>query len=231
MFKLLKHLIIFIITLILLVCTYFVYSGYTMYKTAVSEINIEDKVKQIMESENYTSINDMPQIYKDAVVSIEDHRFYDHSGVDYISIVRAIFINFQKGELNQGGSTITQQLAKNIYFTQEKQFTRKIAEIFVAKQLESNYSKDKILELYINTMYFGQGYYGIKEASNGFFSKEPKELTDYESTYLAGIPNAPSIYSSPKHADLAKQRHKLVLNSMVKYNKLSEQKADDIFAE
>ena len=113
-----------------------VYDGYSIYKNAISEMSIDDKVKSIQSSENYVKLEDLPEIYLDAVVSVEDHRFYKHSGIDIIATCRAIFINIKNGSLEQGGSTITQQLSKNIYFTQEKKFTRKIAELFVSFDLE-----------------------------------------------------------------------------------------------
>ena len=228
-FNFIRNILLFFVFIAILTISYVLYSGYTMYKDEISKISLFEKVSQIETSLNYTKIENMTQIYKDAVVSIEDHRFYQHHGVDLISIFRAFFVNIQEGELEQGGSTITQQLSKNMYFSQEKKFTRKIAELFVVFDLEQNYSKDKILELYINTMYFGKGYYGIKEASNGYFNKEPIELSDYESTYIAGIPNAPSIYSSEKNSNLAKKRHKLVLDAMVKYNKITQEKANEIY--
>ena len=105
-----------------------------------------------------------------------------------------------------------------MYFTQEKNYSRKVAELFIVYNLEKNYSKDDILELYINTIYFGDGYYGIKEASNGYFDVEPSELDFYQSTILAGVPNAPSAYALSKHLDLAEERRIHVVNSMKKYN-------------
>ena len=206
-----------------------VYDGYSIYKNAISKISIDDKVKSIQSSENYVQLEDLPQIYLDAVVSVEDHRFYKHSGIDIIATCRAIFINIKNGSLEQGGSTIKKQLYKNIYFTQEKKFTRKIAELFVSFDLEKKYSKDDILELYVNTIFFGQGGTGIGEASEKFFNKIPKDLTDYESTFLAGIPNAPSVYSSDNNIDLARERQKQVLDAMVKYGDLSQEQADNIY--
>lgn len=229
LFKFIRNILVLLILFAILFICYLFYSGYTMYKEEIDKVSISDRVAQIEATTNYTKIEDMPQIYKDAVVAIEDHRFYEHHGIDPISTFRAFFVNIQEGGLEQGGSTITQQLAKNMYFSQEKKFTRKIAELFVALDLEKNYDKNKILELYINTMYFGKGYYGIKEASNGYFDKEPIDLSDYEATYIAGIPNAPSIFSSSKHSDLAIKRHKLVLDAMVKYNKISQETANQIY--
>ena len=120
-----------------------------------------------------------------------------------IAIGRATINDIKELDFVEGGSTITQQLAKNIYFTQEKQITRKIAEVFMAFDIEKNYEKDEILELYLNTSYYGDGYYTIKEACKGYFNKELNEMTDYECILLAGIPNAPSIYAPTKNPELA----------------------------
>ena len=115
----------------------------------------------------------------------------------------------------EGGSTITQQLAKNLYFTQEKELTRKAAEVFMAFELERNYSKEEILELYVNSIYFGDGYYDVSSASEGYFGKTPEELNDYEATLLAGVPNAPSVYAPTKNPDKAEQRRLQVVNRMI----------------
>ena len=114
-------------------------------------------------------------MYINAVISVEDHRFYKHPGIDIISIGRAVINDIKAMSFVEGGSTITQQLAKNIYFTQEKKIERKIAEVFMAFDIEKKYDKNEILELYVNTSYFGDGYYTVKEASRGYFAKEPPD--------------------------------------------------------
>lgn len=190
-------------------------NGYNMYKGALEQMPLSKKVASIIEKENYSKIDEIPQIYKDAVISVEDHRFYKHNGVDIIAIGRAFVNDIKAMEFVEGGSTITQQLAKNIYFTQEKKITRKIAEVFMAFEIEKEYDKNQILELYLNTSYFGDGYYTVKEACKGYFNKELKEMTDYECILLAGIPNAPSVYAPTKNPELAIQRQKQVMNKMV----------------
>ncbi len=147
----------------------FIENGYDMYKEAISQVPLEQKVVSIREKENYAKFEEIPKIHIDAVISIEDHRFYKHHGIDIISIGRAIINDIKKMDFVEGGSTITQQLSKNIYFTQEKKITRKIAEIFMAFEIERNYNKDEILELYLNTSYYGDGYYTIKEACRRIF--------------------------------------------------------------
>ena len=170
----------------------------------------------------------MPEDYINAIVAVEDRRFFEHTGIDIISIARAIIKDIQTMQLVEGGSTITQQLAKNTYFTQKKELTRKVAEVFMAFEYEKNCTKEEILELYVNTIYFGDGYYCVYDAAKGYFDKSPEEMNLYESTLLAGIPNAPSVYAPTKNPELAKQRQAQVLNKMVKYNYLEQEEANKV---
>ncbi len=226
--KMLKKVILFLIFFVISIGLVAVGNGYDMYKTALKEMPLEEKVTSIREKENYTKLKEVPQMYINAVISVEDHRFYRHNGIDLISICRATFNDIKAMKLVEGGSTITQQLCKNMYFTQEKKFTRKFAEIFMAFNVEHNYSKDEILELYLNTSYFGDGYYTVKEACRGYFDKELYEMTYYEMVLLAGIPNAPTVYAPTKNPELAKQRQKQVLDKMLKYNYLTQEDVDKI---
>lgn len=205
--------------------------GYDMYKEAIQETPLEEKVEEIKSKANYTKISELPQMYLDAVISVEDHRFYKHSGIDVIAIGRAIINDIKAMDFVEGGSTITQQIAKNEYFTQEKKITRKIAEVFMAYEIEKNYLKDEILELYINTIYFGNGYNNIKDACEGYFGKSPNEMTEGECIMLAGIPNAPSVYNPKENPKLAKERQKQVADKMVEYGYLSKEKEDEILEE
>ena len=188
--------------------------GYGLYKNAVQEVSLEEKVNEIHSQESFTSLEDMPETYVQAVVSVEDHRFYDHFGLDLIAIGRAIVNDIKAGRYVEGGSTITQQLAKNLYFSQEKTMNRKAAEVFLALELEQKYTKDEILELYVNSIYFGDGYYSVGEASEGYFGKPASEMNDYECTLLAGVPNAPSKYAPSKNLALADNRQQKVLSRM-----------------
>lgn len=206
-------------------------NGYNMYKDAIEKTPLQEKVEEIQSKENYVKLQELPQIYLNAVISVEDHRFYEHGGVDIIAIGRALVNDIKAMSFVEGGSTITQQIAKNEYFTQEKKITRKVAEVFMAFEIEKNYNKDEILELYINTIYFGNGYYNIKDAAYGYFKKSINNLTDGEWIILAGIPNAPSVYAPTVNPDLAKQRQKQVIDKMVKYGYLTEERANQIFKE
>ena len=226
--KLLKKVIIGIILLCLIIGIIVVGNGYMMYKEAIEEVPLSTLVEEIKSKQNYTEINELPKIYIDAVIAVEDHRFYKHNGIDVIAIGRAIINDIKAMRFVEGGSTITQQLSKNTYFTQEKKLTRKVAEVFMALEIEKNYDKDEILELYLNTSYFGDGYYTIKDACKGYFDKEPMQMTDYEAILLAGIPNAPSVYAPTKNPDLAKQRQRQVMEKMIKYGYLTENEAENI---
>ncbi len=226
--KKIVKLIVVILAIFLSIALLFIGNGYNMYKEAIEKTSLEDKVEEIKEKKNYTKISELPQIYIDAVISVEDHRFYTHKGIDIIAIGRAAWNDIKAMSFVEGGSTITQQLAKNIYFTQEKKIERKIAEVFMATKIEEKYSKKEILELYLNTSYFGDGYYTVKEASRGYFNKEPYQLSKYEAIMLAGIPNAPSEYAPTKNMDLAQKRQKQVIDKMIKYKYLSDEEAEII---
>ena len=197
-----------------IVCTYLLVNGYSLYKSVLKETPLEEKINEIRNKEDYTKIEDVSPDFLNAIVAVEDHRFYKHNGVDLISTVKAIFTNVKASSYVTGGSSITQQLAKNMYFSQEKKMVRKIAEMFMAYNLEKNLSKNEILELYINNIYYGSGYYSVYSASMGYFNKKPSELTLDEASLLAGIPNAPSIYSLDVNPTLARQRQKQFINAM-----------------
>lgn len=221
--------VILIISLVIIsIAIAVVGNGYEMYKEALEITPLEERVANIRKDENYTRIEKVPTMYKNAVISVEDHRFYKHGGIDIIAILRAMINDIKAMDFVEGGSTITQQLAKNMYFTQEKKITRKIAEVFMAFEIEKNYSKDNILELYLNTSYYGDGYYTLKEACKGYFNKELNQMTDYEAILLAGIPNAPSVYAPTKNPELARKRQKQVMEKMIKYEYLSKEEADYI---
>lgn len=226
-----KKFVKFLIILILILTSLgllIIGNGYNMYKEAIQEMPIQEKVEEIRQKENYTKLSELPQIYINAVISVEDHRFYEHNGIDVIAIGRAIINDIKAMSFVEGGSTITQQIAKNEYFTQEKKITRKVAEVFVAFELEKQYTKNEILELYINTIYFGNGYYNIKDAAKGYFGKSITNLSDSECIMLAGIPNAPSVYAPTQNPELAKQRQKQVAEKMVKYGYLTEKEKEEV---
>ena len=227
--KFLRRLLLIILIIILIVGGVIFFNGHKLYKSTLENLSLSDKIAEIKSKDTYVLISNVPEYYTNAIIAVEDHRYKEHGPIDIIAIARAIVKNIQSKELNEGGSTLTQQVAKNLYFIGEDDVvSRKIAEILVAIDLEKQYSKEDILEFYINTIYFGEGYYGIREASNGYYKKEPKDLDLNEATMLAGIPNAPSVYAPTINPDLAKSRQKKVISSMVEYGYLSQEEADKI---
>lgn len=194
---------------------YVAWQGYSLYAEALEEKPLEQRVAEQRAQPGYTAWEDLPETYLKAVIAVEDHRFYEHGGIDLLAMGRALWNDLRTWSFAEGGSTITQQLAKNLCFSQEKSIVRKVAEVFAAWDLERRYSKDEILELYVNSIYFGSGCYNVGSASETYFGKEPKDMTDSECTMLAGIPNAPSVYDPTANPDLALQRQRQVVERMV----------------
>jgi penicillin-binding protein 1A len=164
-----------------------------------------------IERRTYIPYYEIPDHLKKAFISIEDIRFYNHSGVDFIGIMRALWHDIMAGEIVQGGSTITQQLARLLFLKPERNISRKIKEAALSIQIEKRYTKDEILGMYLNQAYFGTRAYGIEAASQAYFGKSTKDLTIAESALLASIPKAPSVYSPFKNPQIAKERRTMGL--------------------
>lgn len=173
----------------------------------------------------------IPEQVKNAFISIEDKRFYKHHGFDPFAILRAVQSLISKNSITQGGSTITQQLARNIYLTHTVKWERKVEEIFIAIALEKKYSKENILEFYINNIYFSNGYYGIQAASQGYFSKDIEELTLSETAFLCAIPNSPGSYDPLIHMDKTLKRRDLILQNMLDEKMISQEEYEQALAE
>lgn len=220
-----------LLALTLCVAGWIGWQGYDLYRQALAEKSLTQTAAGIRAQQGYTRLYELPKMYIDAVVAVEDHRFYSHGGFDTLATVRALFNDIRTLSLAEGGSTITQQLGKNLYFTQEKKLTRKVAEVFMAFAFEDAFTKDELLELYVNSIYFGAGYTGIGEASRGYLGKEPKDMTDAECVLMAGIPNAPSAYAPTESTRLARERQLQVLARMVDCGYLTQERADAVAAE
>ncbi len=229
--KLFKNIFICLLVIMISVVTYLVGNGYSLYKSVIAEISIEEKVEDLKSSEDYVQINNISKDFLNGIVAVEDHRFFSHSGVDFISLGRAIVSNLKAGEIVMGGSTITQQLAKNLFFTNEKKLQRKIAELFVVNKIEAEYSKDEILELYVNAIYYGDGNFGIKSATGGYFGKAPDEINFDEAILLAGLPQAPDYYALSKNYEGAQKRGQIVISAMIKNKYISKEKAEQVYQE
>ena len=148
---------------------------------------VDEKIKSVP---RYVTLDKLPHILPQAIVSVEDTRFYKHKGFDIWGIVRAVLVNVEAGEIQEGASTITQQTVKNLFLTSDQTFARKAEELILSMNMEKNFSKDKILEIYLNVIYFGSNFYGIYDAAQGYFGREPADLTIAECAMLAGLPNA-----------------------------------------
>src|SRR5207244_2634783 len=209
----------------------------------ITELHVERRI--------FVPLAQIPKSLRDAIIATEDRRFYSHWGIDPIGIARAVVQNYRRGRVVEGGSTITQQLTKVLFLTPDKSLERKLKEALLAIELERRYSKDRILEMYLNQIYFGHGAYGVEAAARTYFGKSVSELSVRESALLAGLPRAPTSYSpfdhanagvresallaglpraptsySPfDHANAAKLRREIVLRRLVEFGTIKEQEA------
>ena len=212
------------ITCVGFICVMFA-RGYIHYSKLIEVKPIETIVDSIESSFEYIPYEELPQTLVDATISIEDHRFFEHGGIDYIGLARAFISWFVPDMINSGGSTISQQVAKNMYSMYESSLDRKMVEFFVAKDLESNYSKEEIFALYVNIINYGDQHMGIYEAASGYFQKSVSMLDEDECTLLAGIPQSPMNYQLSNHLEEAKSRQKLVLMRMIEEGYITEEEA------
>lgn len=213
--RIIRRVLVIALVAVIAMCALTVWRGYGMYREALADRPISQTVEELRATDTYTELDELPQTYLDAVVAVEDHRFYEHGGIDPIAICRAVFNDLRTLSLREGGSTITQQVAKNLFFTQDKHFERKVAEVFMAFDLEARYSKREILELYVNSSYFGSGYTGIGQAAPGYLGCDPSDMSDYECALMAGFPNAPELFAADPQA--ADSRARVVVQQMEKY--------------
>src|SRR6202795_859367 len=186
----------------------------------ITEFHVERRI--------FAPLAQMPKPLREAIIATEDARFYSHYGVDPMGIARAIYQNFRRGRIVEGGSTITQQLAKVLFLTPDRSLERKLKEAVLAIELERRYSKNRILEMYLNQIYFGHGAFGVEAASRTFFGKGVSELAPAECALLAGLPKAPATYSPFEHPDAAVRRRTTVLVRMVDTGALKREQAKRI---
>ena len=235
LYKLVKVAFVFMIVMTI----FFV--GLYLYAVSLTKININnvnnisiyDKENDIIFSGNgnkeWISLNNISNYLIDATISTEDKRFYNHPGFDILRIAKSMYVNVTTKNLSQGASTITQQLARNLFSNFDKTWRRKLKEAWYAFRIEIDYSKDEILEAYLNTINYGNGVLGIENASYYYFNKSAKDLSLAEASMLAGIPKAPNAYSPLNDSETAKKRQGIILNYMVKNKKISEKEAEDAY--
>ena len=200
---------------------------------SVNNITIYDNSEEVIFSGNgnkeWISLEDISPYLIDATISTEDKRFYSHPGFDFIRIIKSVYVNLTTKNLSQGASTITQQLARNLFSNFDKTWKRKIKEAWYAFRLEINYTKDEILEGYLNTINYGNGVLGIENASYYYFNKSAKDLNLAEASMLAGIPKAPNVYTPLNNLETAKNRQAIILNNMVKNKKITKKESNDAY--
>ena len=199
--KLLKLMLVSVLLIIVAGASILIYQGHAEYERLVQEHPLEQVIRQVQSDEDYTQIEEISSYLLDATVSVEDKNFYSHGGVDLAGVTRAVLSNLLGIGEPSGGSTISQQLCKNLYsLFYDQSLTRKITEAFLTYELEGICTKDEILELYVNVINYGDGYAGIREASIGYFGKEPSQLTLDEASLLAGIPQSPANFQLSRRA-------------------------------
>lgn len=196
--KLLFKMIIILLVIITGFCGYYGYLGYQIYQDKIQEQSLSEIVNQLKSKEDYVTLDQISPIYKEAVLESEDRRFYQHGPVDYYGLARAMLTNITTFSFKEGGSTITQQLSKNLCLSFEKDLSRKFAEVFIARDLEKMYSKDEILEMYLNITYLGEGNYGIQAASQYYYHIDAIDLNKQQSDILVKTLKRPSVYNPSK---------------------------------
>lgn len=187
--------------------------------------HFRESLESRVHREKFVPYDKIPDLLKKGIIATEDRRYYDHGAVDIIGVARAFITNSMAGETLEGGSTIDQQTVKNIFLSNDRTMTRKLEELALAVQLERNYSKEEILELYLNTIYFGHGTYGVGEASRVYFGKEPKDLDLSQCAMLAGLPQAPSAYDPISHPQEGAKRMTTVLALMAQEGYITPEEA------
>ena len=187
--------------------------------------HFKESLESRVHREKFVPYDKIPDLLKKGIIATEDRRYYDHGAVDIIGVARAFITNSMAGETLEGGSTIAQQTVKNIFLSNDRTMTRKLEELALAVQLERNYLKEEILELYLNTIYFGHGTYGVGEASRVYFGKEPKDLDLSQCAMLAGLPQAPSAYDPISHPQEGAKRMTTVLALMAQEGYITPEEA------
>lgn len=190
---------------------------------------VEKALNQRVPSNQRVKGDEISQNLKDALVATEDKRYYEHGAIDVFGIGRAFYTNLTAGHTVEGGSTITQQLVKNLFLSSKRIMSRKVEEVILAYLMELYYTKDEILTMYLNTIYYGNNYYGIEQASKGYFNTTPAKLTLGQAALMAGMPQAPSYYNPITNFKAAKERQRTVLTLMTQQGIISNREADKAY--
>lgn len=204
-------------------------SSFQFMNKATTLFHFKEALESRLKRDSFIPFNDIPDLLKKAIIATEDRRFYHHGAIDLIGIGRAAVTNYTEGHTVEGGSTISQQTVKNIFLYQDRTMMRKAEELILAMQLERDYTKNEILDIYLNTIYFGHGAYGIKEAAHTYFKKDVSNLSLAECAMLAGLPKAPSDNDPIDHIEAGKARMETVLSLMVQEKYITQEEARHAF--
>lgn len=226
--KVVKRILLITFVLLIVIGCIVTFMGYRQYQNVIAQTSIEQRIEMIKNDDSYVAYDEIHPVLFEATVAIEDRRFYEHNGFDIVATTRAFISNLASKSIVGGGSTITQQLAKNMYFDYEPSFIRKISELFIVKQLEDTYTKEEILTFYVNIINYGDNHMGIQQASLGYFDTAPKDLTLDQATILAGLPQSPSNFQLSNHYEQAKVRQEQVLQAMVKEEFINDKQMQEV---
>lgn len=226
--KLIKRLILSILVACLIIAIGYLFIQYLNYQQLIKEKPLEQVIETVQSKDDYVSYDDISFWLVQSVVSGEDKRFFDRSGLDFRALARSIFVNIKEQRFVQGGSTIPQQLAKVLYFDMNQSLDEKVQQVFFLYDLEAKYSKEEIFEIYINSIYLGQGYTGIYQASTGYFNVLPIELDLNESSLLAGLIPAPSVYNPVDNPEIAKEKQVYILQVLLDRDIITPQQFNEV---
>ena len=231
--KLLRIFLVLLLLFVTVIATLLV-QGHFRYEREIEAKPLSVAISEYTSQDGYVKFEDIDEDFVNAVISVEDKRFFSRQGYDFVALFRALYHNFKARDVIEGGSTITEQIAKNLYLGGSVNgLEEKMAEIFIMMALEREYSKEELFALYANMNYYGDGYWGIKDASEGYYGLEPDDLSVAKAAMLAGVPNAPAVYQLSDGYDLAKQRQEWVLstmynNSYIDEKQLEQAKTEDV---
>ncbi|MBR4462927.1 MAG: transglycosylase domain-containing protein [Erysipelotrichaceae bacterium] len=229
--KLTSVAVVLFLCLLTAIATLF-WQGYVRCKRELQAKPLEAAVTAYTGDRDYVAYEDIDEDFVNAVISVEDKRFFRRNGYDFIALCRALYHNFLAKGMVEGGSTISEQIAKNLYFGgYVNGLEEKMGEIFVLFELEKTYSKEELFALYVNMNYYGDSYWGIKAAADGYYDVSCSDLTLAQAAILAGLPNAPSVYQLSTGYELAKQRQEWVLQTMCNNGYITEKEAAEALKE
>ena len=227
--RFLRNCLLLLMALVIGASGFILWKGHERAEEITASVSLEQAAQAVISQPDYVPYEDLPPTLAQATISIEDRRFYEHGGLDVIGLLRAVASQFLPDMVRSGGSTIGQQTVKNLYGLFEPDLATKVAEVFLAGELNQLYTKDQILALYVNIINYGDGYTGIREAAEGYFGVPVWQLSQGQCCILAGIPNSPANLQLSDHYQAAREREQLILQAMVREGYIDQAQAQEIY--